>query len=71
MRHEDHDPSLICRPAFGNGLCSPLFVIVEEVNALQRRLAPAGQPRPGDGQREQGTAEQPAQHERGPSDKGR
>jgi len=24
MRHRDHDPSLICRPAFGNGLCEPL-----------------------------------------------
>lgn len=24
VRHADHDPSLICRPAFGNGLCQPL-----------------------------------------------
>ncbi len=23
MRHADHDPALICRPA-GNGLCEPL-----------------------------------------------
>jgi hypothetical protein len=23
-RHKDHDPSLICRPAFGNGLCEVL-----------------------------------------------
>jgi hypothetical protein len=23
-RHADHDPSLICRPAFGNGLCEVL-----------------------------------------------
>jgi hypothetical protein len=24
IRHADHDPALICRPAFGNGLCEPL-----------------------------------------------
>ena len=24
MRHADHDPGLVCRPAFGHGLCEPL-----------------------------------------------
>jgi hypothetical protein len=24
QRHADHDPDLICRPAFGYGLCEPL-----------------------------------------------
>ena len=24
MRHADHAPEVICRPAFGNGLCEPL-----------------------------------------------
>ena len=26
LRHADHDPAIICRPAFGNGLCEPLIM---------------------------------------------
>lgn len=30
MRHKDHGPGVICRPAFGYGLCEPLPVIDAE-----------------------------------------
>jgi hypothetical protein len=40
-RHADHDPALICRPAFGNGLCEPLSAelsaqITEALKAVGR-----------------------------------
>lgn len=40
-RHADHDPSLICRPALGYGLCEvlPLVEVLEPGSEEERRDA--------------------------------
>jgi hypothetical protein len=39
-RHADHDPSLICRPAFGYGLCE----VLELAPGLEPAAVPPAEP---------------------------